>query len=293
MRTGTKAKAPLCYKARVLLLLIACAGASPDAEEQSSPKEPVVRHEKLDPVMLQQAQRELVAPSPSETRLAVEKAGLGQLGELVPDRGYKLDIPDKDRVALRTGVLLADVVLTVSDAETGQLVARLRDLQTGLGVLGATEKMVATVGQVADQLENDSITRDDLLKTLDEAMGGAQTDLGEYGRFVQAGAWLAGSNLVARAVLADFEPSGVVTRPWVNNAAMLLQQPEVARYYLDYIRSEEGRTKVGADTADALEATLATLLEVSEKSWHGMRARDVQEDVELIQRETQKILDLI
>jgi len=253
----------------------------------------VVRHEKLDPVMLQQAQRELVAPSPSETRLAVEKAGLGQLAPLVPDRDYKLDIPDKDRVALRTGVLLADVVLTVSDAESGLLVARLRDLQTGLGALGAGEQMVATVGEVADQLENDSITRDDLLKTLDEATGGAHSDLGEYGRFVQAGAWLAGSNLVARAVLASFNPSAIATRFWVSNAAMLLQQPEVARYYLEYIRSEEGRAKVGSDTAEALDSTLATLLEVSEKSWEGRRAREVQENVELIRSSTQNILDLI
>ena len=241
-------------------MLLACSGSP--TEDDLPPVEPTpVQHGKLDPAQLEQAERALVAPTAEETRMAVEKAGLGSLGSLVPDRNYKLDVPDKDRVALRTGVLLADTVLTVRDAEKDRLVQLLRQVEQGLG-----------------QLENDAIDREELIKTLDEATARAQEELGEHGRFVQAGAWLAGSNLVAQAVLKKGD---------VTYAGLLLKQPDVAHYYLDYVRSPEGQKKAGADIAAALADTLETLLTISEKDGLDLS------DVEVIQGKTQDILDLI
>lgn len=261
----------------VLLLLLACSG-SPTEDELPPPEPPPVQHGKLDPTQLEQAERALVAPTAEETRMAVEKAGLGSLGSLVPERNYKLDVPDKDRVALRTGVLLADTVLTVRDAEKDSLVKLLRQVEEGLGQLEAQPRVVSTVGELAGQLENDAIDREELVKTLDEATARAQEDLGEHGRFVQAGAWLAGSNLVAQAVLKKGD---------ATYAGLLLKQPDVAHYYLDYVRSPEGQKKAGADIAAALADTLESLLTISEKDGLGL------EDVEVIQDKTQDILDLI
>jgi hypothetical protein len=260
----------------VLLLLFACSG-SPEATPET-PEPTVVEHGRLDPAQLLQAERALVAPSAEETRMAVEKAGLGSLGALVPERHYKLDIPDPDRVALRTGVLLADTVLTVRDAPPEEVIKRLKDVQTGMTTLGADPRVISTLGELAGQLENDAIDREDLLKTLDEATASAQDDLGEHGRFVQAGAWLSGSNLVAQAVLAKGD---------ATHAGLLLKQPDVASYYLDYVRSEDGKKKAGADIAAALEDTLETLLTISEKD--GLELADV----EVIQKKTGDILDLI
>lgn len=260
--------------------MIACSGSPSETPDDAVVAEPA-QHGALDLSLLAEVaevDRSMVAPTAEETRLAVEKAGLGSLGKRVPERNYRLDVPDKDRVALRTGVLLADTVLSVRDADPKKLAAMLRDVQTGMRTLEADPQVVDTLGELAGQLDNDSITRDDLLKTLDEATSDVRDEMGGHGRFVQAGAWLAGSNLVAGAVLESGDPS---------SATALLSQPDVAEYYLDYVRSDAGKEKAGADIAEALEDTLATLLELSGKSELTL------EDVGVIQKKTQDILDLI
>ena len=48
------------------------------------------------------------------------------------DRNLSMDIESLDQVAIRTGVVLADVVLTINTASPEQLQAYLKSLKAGL-----------------------------------------------------------------------------------------------------------------------------------------------------------------
>jgi hypothetical protein len=75
------------------------------------------------------------------------------------------------------------------------------------------------------------------------------------GPLLQAGAWLAGTNVVARAVVRKNDPAA---------AQKLLHRPEVAAFFLEYIRSEEGSEKAGMMTGKVAD-TLKRLETVSGK----------------------------
>jgi hypothetical protein len=75
------------------------------------------------------------------------------------------------------------------------------------------------------------------------------------GPMLQAGAWLAGTNLVAKAVVAKNDPDA---------AQKLLRRPEVPAFFLKYISSGEGEEKAGKMAGKVAE-TLAKLEAISSK----------------------------
>ena len=84
-----------------------------------------------------------LVPSPAEMQKALSNAGLsGQLAKLVTDRDITTAVENKDQVAVRTGVVLAELVLTVKSAEDAQQVARLGRLKEGFASLGAGDDVV-------------------------------------------------------------------------------------------------------------------------------------------------------
>ncbi len=210
-----------------------------------------------------QAQAENIAlvPSPAEMQKALEKAGVaGGLSKLVSAREFKMDVENKDVVAVRTGVVLADALLTVKDAETGVLVARLEKVKAGMVALGAGTDIAATLDELVNAVKNETKSRDELLKDLDDLHGAILPEIKyEAGERVvpllQAGSWLEGSNLVANAILTSGK---------IEAGNSLLRQPQVAGYFLKYVQVE-GADKAPSEVVKQLEATLKKLQEIAAK----------------------------
>jgi hypothetical protein len=119
--------------------------------------------------------------------------------------------------------------------------------------IGAGPELLAEMDQALVHLENDTASRADFLDELDARVAAAVPAGGwgpgdTTGPLLQAGAWLACTNLVARAVVAEQDGEA---------ARALLRRPEVARYFLGYVRSEEGAQKAGITSARVAETLLA------------------------------------
>ena len=97
---------------------------------------------------------------------ALSNAGLqAKLAEMVAsDKDITMDVENKDQLAVRTGVVLADLVLTVKTSSKELLLARLAKLKVGFEKLGAGSDIQATIDEMSTQINNDAINRDDLLK---------------------------------------------------------------------------------------------------------------------------------
>lgn len=253
------------------------AGTAPDATPATPP--PTLAVAEL------QAQAENIAlvPSPAEMQKALEKAGIsGGLSKLVPAREYKMDVENKDIIAVRTGVVLADALLTVKDAEKDVLVARLEKVKAGMTALGGGTDLAATIDELINAVKNDVKSRDELLKDLDDLHGAIIPELKyEAGErvvpLIQAGSWLEGSNLVANAILTSGKPDA---------ANSLLRQPQVASYFLKYVQVE-GADKAPAEVLRQLEGTLKKLQEIASKP--ALAAEDVTE----VKAQTDAVLALL
>jgi hypothetical protein len=279
-----------------LLLVAALAGCSGDSATPPAPEAgqqgnlpPMDNTPAAPPPTLAvtelQAQAENIAlvPSPAEMQRALDKAGIaGELSKLVPARDYKMDVENKDIIAVRTGVLLADALLTVKDAEKDVLVARLEKVKVGMTALGAGADIGATIDELVNAVKNDVKSRDELLKDLDDLHGAVIPEIKyEAGErvvpLVQAGSWLEGSNLVAGAILT-------ANKPDAGNS--LLRQPQVAGYFLKYVQVE-GADKAPAEVLKQLETTLKKLQEIASKPAMSL------EDVTEVKSQTDAILGLL
>lgn len=268
--------------------LVAC-GTSSDSKPTDHAAQPAQPAEPAQPPPLDKAALEMAAvntalvPSPAEMQKALSSAGIqASLASLVPARNLKMDIPNKDQVAVRTGVVLADMLLTVPTAEKDKLVAQLGQVKAGMGTLGGGADIQATLDDIAARVQNDAVSRDELLKELDEMSGAVipeiQYEAGEWAvPLIQAGSWLAGANLVAGALLQSGN---------VAPANDLLRQPAVVDHFLKYVRAE-GQNKAPSQVVSQLEATLTTLKEIAAKE------ALTEEDVKTVQSATASVLDLL
>lgn len=243
----------------LLALLAACAtepAAPPPPSAPAAPATPT-----LPAAELKQVTAKVLAPSPRETRDALAKAGIqADVARLVPRRAYRLDAADRDIVAVRTGVLLADAVLTVETASDADLVARLEQVEAGLAGMGAGEGLRAQVRGAVARVRNGGVSRADLLAEIDDVVGMAVPGGGvgpddRSGPLLQAGAWLASSHLVAQALIDAGRP---------ELADQLLHQQAAAEWFLGYVRAgAEGRAD--ADLLRSVERTLVVLATVAGK----------------------------
>jgi len=273
-----------------LALLLGCSGETPPpAKAPEAPKEGPVAvapvEGKLNPAELMAASEPAaLVPSPAEMQKALTNAGIdAKLTDLVQDRDIKMDSASKDQIAVRTGVVLADVVLTVKTAPKAQLVARLGRLKEGFTALGAGPDLINTITGITEAVNNDAVSRDDLLKDIDELSGILVPELTyEAGDWVvpliQAGSWLEGSHLVASALIASkkYDPA----------ATGLLRQPAVVDHFTKYV-NREGKDKAPDQVVARLNETLATLKTVAEKETL------VEADIATVQSATGAVLSML
>ena len=251
-------------------LLAACDGQTtePDAghtEGGTPPVEPTP--EQKPPFQISQAdlaaqaEQVTLVPSPAEMQQALEKAGLtSRLASMVQDRTLSTEAENLDQVAVRTGVVLAEVVLTVKESPKERFTARMGELKKGFALLKAGDDIGRTIDDIVERVNNDAVTREDLLKEVDELSGVMVPELeSEAGDWVvplvQAGSWLEGSYLVSGAIGNEAK---------ATEAAGLLRQPAVVDYFLKYVQ-REGRDKAPDQVVKQLEDTLLKLKEITGK----------------------------
>lgn len=271
----------------LLALLVACGGE--EKPKEVKPTIPQPKPEEIKPpdkIAIEELEKTAanvaLVPSPIEMQKALERAQIQQaLATLVTDRKLKMDVSNKDVIAVRTGVLLADVLLTLKDAPKGTLVDQLTQVKTGLEALGAGNDIRVTMDELINKIQNDT-SRPDLIKDLDELQGAVIPEIKfEIGErcvpLIQAGSWLEGTNLVARATIAASKPEA---------ATALLRQPHVVDYFQKYVQLE-GPGKAPSDVIKQLEAALTTLGGIARKPSLTL------EDVQTVQNTTDSVLSLL
>lgn len=263
-----------------LVAVLACDDGAPAPTAAPAPPPAA----KLDLAQLQKmAENIALVPSPAEMQRALDHAGIAQgLGALVTDRAMKMDVEDKDVIAVRTGVLLADAILGVKDAPKDKLIARLAAVKTGMVALGAGTDLAATLDDLSARIANDGISRDDLVKELDEMHGAVIPEIKyEAGErcvpLLQAGGWLEGSDLVATAIITANKPEA---------GTQLLRQPQVVDYFAKYVEVE-GPGKAPVEVLKQLSATLAKLKGIASKPALEMA------DVEEVKSQTAAVLAML
>ncbi len=273
----------------LVLLFAACDGSKPTEETKQATPDPATMTPAAPPTKLTAeelaaaAQNVGLVPSPVETQKALEKAGISSgISKLVPERNFKLTVDNKDVVAVRTGVVLADALLTVKDAPKEKLIERMNLVKTGMAAVGAGADIQRTLDDLIARIQNDGVTRDNLIKELDELQGAVVPEIKyEAGDqvlpLIQAGSWLAGSNLVASAILASSKPEA---------GSALLRQPQVVEYFQRYVKVE-GTTRAPSDVLTQLDGSLATLLEIAKK-----RAITI-DDITVVKSTTDSVLSLL
>lgn len=279
------------------LALAACTGAPPAADTSTTPEttDPETKPDPLgdkDPNELKagvkagsdDARRFTIVPSPRETQEAMESAGIDtKLATLITPREMEFDDQDMDDVAVRTGVVIADMLLTVKTADNDQLIQRLGHIQTGMKTLKGGEDIDKTIQDIIDRVKADAVTRDDLLKELDELSGAIIPELEFEGQkrivpLIQAGSWLEGANLVSRAAKEKAKPDSVDG---------ILKRPHVVDYFMDYVAGE-GKDKAPAAVTEKLQASLKTLKGIAEK-----KESLNEQDVDTVIQVTEDVLALL
>lgn len=270
------------------LLWTGCSGTEPevaptpeDAPTQETPK----ATKKLNLAELQKAAEEVaLVPSPAEMQKSLKNAGLtSNLSEMVSqEKAISMDVASKDNLAVRTGVVLADLVLTVKTATKEQKIERLNKLKIGFKDLGAGDDIQTTIDELIKNITNDAITDDNLLQDMDELSGVMVSELEyEAGEWVvpliQAGSWLEGANLVSAAIIKENK---------FDTASQLLKQPRVVEYFLKYVE-REGSNKAPDQVVGKLTEVLNTLKTITSKEQLSA------DDVKQIQTSTTDVLSML
>lgn len=249
------------------LSMVACGGDAPQTEQakETTANQPTAKKKaiKFDPATLAgEALKVALVPSPAEMQKALSNAGLqAQLADMVKSRDISMDVANKDQVAVRTGVILADLVLTVKTASDADQIARLARIKEGMSKLGAGGNVAKTLDELTNKIKSGSGSKGDLLKEFDELSGVLVPELKyEAGDWVipliKAGSWLEGAHLVAGAIKKEGK---------YEEAGKLLKQPHVIDYFIEYVQREGGEKAPDA-VLDKLKETLGTLKKVTSKS---------------------------
>ena len=269
------------------LLLTGCTGDEGTATSEPKKDVPVQIKpaKKLSLGDLTKAAEEVaLVPSPAEMQRSLANAGLkSDLSSLISkERLIEMNVENKDNLAVRTGVVLADLVLTIKNSTKEEKIERLGKLKIGFKDLGGGEDIQLTIDELISDIKSDAVNSDDLLKEMDELSGVMVPEL-EYEAgdwvvpLIQAGSWLEGANLVSSAIIAENK---------FDTASQLLKQPRVVEYFLSYVE-REGIEKVPDQVVIKLITVLKKLKIIAEKET--LTADDIKD----INQSTSEVLSML
>lgn len=249
-----------------LAALMACGGGEAPPPAEPTPPPAAAPPAAPAPGAAATSPAEVLAASPLKLQTEVKEAGLQEaLATLVPTELPPGTTDDPDRVAMRTGSVLAWTILAGDSLPKDAFLARLRFVRDGMAKVGTGQGLLANIDSFVVNVENDAASRADFLTELDNIRDNMVPEEGwgpndKTGPLLQAGGWLAGTNTVARAVVKSGDAAA---------ADKLLRRPEVARYYLGYLQTGEGAQKAGPFREKLVE-TLKTLDEVGSQPQLGL-----------------------
>lgn len=274
-------------------LLVACSGDQPaekpaaekPAAENPAAGAPAKAPEKtFSPDELKAAAEDVaLVPRPAEMEKALANAGINaRLGDMVSDRDISTDHANLDQVAVRTGVVLADLVLTAKTAPKEKTVHNLEKLKKGFDKVGAGKDIQVTIDEMITSVNNDALKGTELVQEMDELSGvlvpELETEAGDWVvPLIQAGSWLEGAHLVSGALKAESK---------FDAADGMLRQPAVVDYFILYV-NREGGDKAPDEVVAKLKQTLNTLKEVASKP------KLEKADVETIHSATGAVLTML
>lgn len=260
-------------------ILLACSTGS---EPKETPK---TTFNKLDPNSLADAvNKSKLVPSPVEMQKKMTDAGLqSELGRLVPtDRNIAVVVDDNDQTAIRTGVVMADLVLTVKKSNKEQILARLAKLKKGFIQLGAGGDITSTIEDFEKRVSSAEIKKTELLQEFDDMAAVMVPEL-EYEAgdwvvpLIQAGTWLEGANLVSKVMVQEGK---------YDSADKFFRQKEIVEYFISYV-DREGKEKAPDGVVEILSDNLKALKNIAAKP-------KIQEaDVKEIEKLTSNVLSLL
>ncbi|MBX2796657.1 MAG: hypothetical protein KTR31_03275 [Myxococcales bacterium] len=230
------------------------------------------------------AERTALVPSPSETQRALQASGIEvSLADLIPTRRFDFDAAEPDRAAVRTGVVLADMLLSVRTSDTDALVGQLGAIAKGMEQLDGGQDILLTLADLQKRVAAEAVTRDELLKELDELSGAVIPELQFNGRervvpLIQAGSWLEGAHLVSRALKGSAKPEA---------AAALLKAPDVVGYFHGYAK-QHGSAEVSPTVTVQLDQCLTKLQAIA-----GQPEPLSDEDLATVASVTQDVLSML
>ena len=225
-----------------------------------------------------------LVPSPLEMQAALKRSGLlGPQGLLVKPRPLKAAGEDHDRLAVRTGVALADLLLIVQTAQTPELVGLLKEIRAGLVALGAKDDALSALDELTAQVQNEALTRDSLVQELDALSGGTLPELeAQLGPravpLIRAGSWLEGANLVSSSIIAGGN---------YDTATDLLRHPGVVAWFQRYVEE----TPAGRPDQEQLVPILRESLKSLATATAAERLGEAE--VRQIHQSTAAVLDLL
>ena len=268
------------------LFFVSCSGGeAPKTEAPKEPKKEEASFNKLDPASLENAvnKAELV-PSPVEMQEKLSKAGLQtELSTLVPtEKKIKVVVDDNDQTAIRTGVVLADLVLTIKVSTKEQILERLGKLKAGFDKLGAGSDIKTTIEEFEANVNKGETGRAELLEEFDLYSKVMVTEL-EYEAgdwvvpLIQAGTWLEGANLVAKIMVKEGK---------YDAADEFFRQKEIVEYFISYV-DRDGKDKAPDGVVKTLSEMLNSFKSISSKP------RIEEADVKEIEKLTSQVLALL
>lgn len=247
----------------LLALLLACSEAEPPAVEAppAAPPPAATTPAAAPPPVDARAEAEALTPSPMQLQAEMQAAGVATaLGPLVPATRFSRPVDDADTIALRTGVQVADAVLAGPTDSKERFLERLAGIRAGLAALGMGEGRLSEFDEFVTEVRNDAASRQDFVAELDRVVAEMVPEEGwgpgdTTGPLLQAGAWLAATNLVAQAVVAKGDDAA---------ADALLKRPRVPTWYLDWAQGE-GAAKANPATMEQVTSTLRQLQAITTK----------------------------
>ena len=271
----------------LLAALTACDAPPPEAPPTPLPPPVVEEKAPVGPLSvgeLAAAEPVALVPSPLEMQAALKRSGLlGPQGLLVKPRPLKAAGEDHDRLAVRTGVALADLLLIVQTAQTPELVGLLKEIRAGLVALGAKDDALSALDELTAQVQNEALTRDALVQELDALSGGTLPELeSQLGPravpLIRAGSWLEGANLVSSSIIAGGN---------YDTATDLLRHPGVVAWFQRYVEE----TPAGRPDQEQLVPILRESLKSLATATAAERLGEAE--VRQIHQSTAAVLDLL
>lgn len=273
----------------LLAALTACDAPPAEPPPPPQPTPPVVEAPKpavapLSAGELAAAEPVALVPSPLEMQAALKRSGLlGPQGLLVKPRPLKAAGEDHDRLAVRTGVALADLLLIVQTAQTPELVALLKEIRGGLVALGAKDDALRALDELTARVQNEALTRDALVQELDTLSGSTLPELeAQIGPravpLIRAGSWLEGANLVSSSIIAGGN---------YDTATDLLRHPGVVAWFQRYVEETPAERPDQEQLVPILRESLKTLAAATAAERLG------EPEVRQIHQSTAAVLDLL